>query len=94
MAIGSTMAAILAVTAMAGTAAAGIVSSQAGKKSAAPAPIPKIDSAKETIDKSKGQASEALRQRQRAAKRSQSIFSSPLGIAGEAATTRKKLLGE
>ena len=52
------------------------------------------ETAAETIAKAREQAEKATRQRQIAAKRSQSIYTSPLGLAGEAETTKKYLLGE
>ena len=52
------------------------------------------ETAAETIAKATEQAKVATRQRQVAARRSRSIFSSPLGIAGEATTAKKYLLGQ
>jgi len=62
-------------------------------------PLPEIpksatDSAEETIKKAEAQAQATTRQRQAATRRSKSIFSSPLGLAGEAATAKKTLLGQ
>ena len=52
------------------------------------------ETAAKTIAKATEQAKVATRQRQVAARRSRSIFSSPLGIAGEATTAKKYLLGQ
>ena len=52
------------------------------------------ETAEETIRKAQQQAQVATRQRQTAARRSQSIFTSPLGLTEEATTARKFLLGE
>jgi len=56
--------------------------------------LPKIESAEETLRKSQEQAQKGIRARQIAAGRSQSIFTSPLGLAGEASTVRHTLLGQ
>lgn len=55
---------------------------------------PKTETAEETIAKAKAQSEKAIRARQIAAGRSKSIYTSPLGIAGEAMTIRKTLLGQ
>ena len=52
------------------------------------------ESASETISKATTQAKAATQARQVAARRSRSIFSSPLGISGEATTAKKYLLGQ
>ena len=52
------------------------------------------ETAAETITKATTQAQEAIRQKQVAARRSKSIYTSPLGLAGEAETTKKYLLGQ
>ncbi len=58
--------------------------------------IPKAvtEPASEVIAKSEQKATEAIRQKQVAARRSRSVYSSPLGLAGEATTVRKTLLGQ
>jgi len=48
----------------------------------------------DTLKKSQEQAQAANRQRALSARRSRSIYSSPLGIGGEASTIRKILLGQ
>ena len=65
----------------------------------APAQVPEApasvtESAAEVIKKSEEQAQMATRSRQVAARRSRSIYSSPLGLAGEASTAKKVLLGQ
>ena len=57
-------------------------------------PAAAAETATETIAKATEQARAATQQRQKAARRSRSIFSSPLGLAGEASTVKKTLLGQ
>lgn len=93
MAIGSTMAAILAGTALA--AGTGVVLSQGGPGDMPEQqPLPTIEPATDIINKSKDQAQAATQARLKAARGSKSIYSSPLGMGGEAATARKVLLGQ
>jgi hypothetical protein len=95
MAIGSTMAAILAGTSLAGAGTAYSISAAQGGPGDAPAQqIPSIEPAADTIDKSKQQAQAATQSRLKAARASKSIYSSPLGIGGEASVARKTLLGQ
>ncbi len=93
MAIGSTMAAILAGTAIAGSTATSIVAANNGND-IPESSSPVTESASDTIAKSQQTASAAAEAKKRAASRSRSIFSSPLGIAGEASTIKKTLLGQ
>ena len=100
-----TAAAIGTTAAVAGTAAAVAGSSQIIKASMPKTPepsamfalpeVPKTvtEPASEVIAKSEEKAQAAVRQKQVAARRSRSVYSSPLGLAGEATTVRKTLLG-
>jgi hypothetical protein len=66
---------------------------QAEIPEAAPAAA-STEPAAETIAKSQETAQAATTAKKRAVSRSRSVFSSPLGIAGEAATIKKTLLGQ
>ena len=103
MALGTamTIAAILGATAAVGTsvaASAGAFTPKA-KIPEAPSPLPEVpktvvEPASEVIAKSEEKATAAVREKQVAARRSRSVYSSPLGLAGEATTARKYLLGQ
>ena len=94
------------MTLAAGTAAVGAsIASSAGaftpkqKMPEAPAPLPEppktvVEPAKEVIAKSEQKAQAIVQEKQTAVRRSRSVYSSPLGLTGEATTTRKTLLGQ
>lgn len=76
------------------------VSSQAQAtqaKKAAGAQVAEANAAKQRLQESEAlaasQASEAIKRRQASMARSQSIYTSPLGVQDQAATARKTLLG-
>lgn len=94
MAIGSTMAAIIAATAVAGSIGTSMYSAQQAKKAAPEMPaMPDTSPAKVTAQAQEA-TTEKLRQKKAAMSRSKSVYTSPLGIRGEAQTARKMLLGE
>lgn len=108
MAIGSTMMAIIyGVGVAAGIGSSQYSSSRASTSAKKQAGALKADKAaadkanadaiaKAEADKAsaKSQAVQQVRARQRAAGRSKSIFTSPLGLGGTAQTIRKTLLGQ
>ena len=59
-----------------------------------PAQVASTETAAETISKSQQTATAATTAKKRAAARSRSVYSSPLGISGEASTVNKTLLGQ
>lgn len=78
-----------------GLAGAGIwAMSQAGKKpkTAAPTPFPMPKAPK--VKDAAGQTQAALKAKKQAIARSRSIYTSPLGIGGEADIAKKYLLGQ
>jgi len=82
-----------AVVAGIGTAAIGSTAysmSQSGKQKTSAPVLPQSPS----IASAEAQAKDATRARLKAASRSQSIFTSPLGISGEAEIAQKTLLGQ
>lgn len=88
MALGTTAAILLALGA--GSAAYGVSRAMSGGRSKAysPMPLPQSPSA----DVSANKAGEIIRKKKAAM--TQSIYTSPLGIAGEANIARKTLLGQ
>jgi len=86
MALGTTSAILLA---MAG-AGAGIAASKMAQpkgQASGPLPLPQAPSVGESVDK----ASDVIRKKRSAM--TQSIYTSPLGVSGEAQVVRKTLLG-
>ncbi len=73
---------------IAATVGAGV--SQALKTPNKAADLPQMP----TVQDATSQAKDAIKERRIAASRSRSIYTSPLGIAGEAQTVRKTLLGQ
>ncbi len=91
MAIGSTMAAILGFTALAGATATSITSAMSGGDGGYK--TPGLPQSPTTTDARAMAAAEAKRRRQ-SMSRSSSIYTSPLGISGQANIARKALLGQ
>lgn len=94
MAIGTTMAAILAVTAAVGATA--YSSSQQNKQqkkflsAMGQTPMPETPKTEEAVVSAEAKTQE----KRRALARSRSVYSSPLGLAGQAQTIKKTLLGQ
>ena len=67
-----------------------------GGEEEAQATVPQssTETAAETISKSQATAQAATTAKKRAVSRSRSVYSSPLGLAGEATTIKKTLLGQ
>lgn len=92
--VSGAMAALIGISAI-GTGAAIYGASRAGKRAKATAPpaiIPMPAAPK--VETAAAQAAATVRGKKRAIARSRSIFTSPLGIGGEAQITRKVLLGQ
>lgn len=60
------------------------------KSSISPAPLPQTPS----VDDAAAKAEEVTKKKRVAAAANNSVFTSPLGIAGEASVSRKTLLGQ
>jgi hypothetical protein len=59
-----------------------------------PPKLPAIPTIEETTAAAEAKTALAVKEKRRAMARSRTIFTSPLGIAGEAETARKTLLGQ
>jgi hypothetical protein len=93
-AVSGTMAALIGLSAI-GTGAAVYSATRAKKKQAAgqtPAIMPMPTPPK--VETAAAQAEASARTKKRAIARSRSIYTSPLGIGGEAQITKKFLLGQ
>lgn len=90
MAVGTTTAVLLGLGAAAGGAGIGMAVNSASKQKVAssPMPLPQAPSPADAI----GKAEEVIKKKKTSM--SQSIYTSPLGIAGEAQVARKTLLGQ
>ena len=89
-----TIGAAAAVVGTSTAASAGAFTSKPKEAEMPQIPATAKETASETIAKAQEQAQAITRQRQVAARRSRSVFSSPLGLAGEATTIKKTLLGQ
>jgi len=90
MALGTTATVLLALGAggAAGFGVSKLISTGVGSKLSSPTPLPQPPS----VEAAAGKAEEVTRKKRAAM--TQSIYTSPLGVAGEAQIARKTLLGQ
>lgn len=88
MALGTTASVLLGLGALGGTYAATKASSKSASQASAPQALPQAPSASQANTK----ASENVRRKR--LKQSQSVYTNPIGVGGQANIARKTLLGQ